>query len=123
VAAVGDDDRRVAGPQAADDALRADLGDRVVLDAEVAKAGEVGVAAVGEFDRDGERDRLAGPPEPMLLRHDGELPDGAGARRAPAAGGDPRADDGVLPGIPVETPAAYVGDLGRRLEEDQTVVG
>src|SRR5262249_49143181 len=105
-----------------DDAVGRDVGDGVVARAEVAERRHVGPRAVGELGQHAEPDAPAGPQD-GLAGADVEAADLAAAGGPAPAGGDPLAQDVVLPGAGGEAPAALVGDGGGRLEQQQAAVG
>ena len=113
VAAIGDDDGRVAGPQRLELAQRVDLGDGVVVGAEVAERRDVLLRAVGEGGLDPELAGLAGLGEGIFRRVDGDGSDVAAALVPGGALRDPLAEQLILPGIFGRSALAAVRRPGR----------
>src|SRR5262249_2502783 len=123
IAAIADDDGRVARLQRLDQAEIAHVRDGVVVRAEIAEAGDVHVRAVGESRDDGNLDGFSGLREGVFGRGDRDLLDVAGALVPAGTVQHPLFEDAVLPRVLAEADAAGVLNLAWRLEQEQAALG
>ena len=122
IAAVDDDDGRVAGPQRLDLAERIDLYHGVVVGAEIAKGRDVFLRPVAEGRLDAELPAQAGLGKRVFRRVDGDGSDVAAALAPFGPLHDPFPQQLVDPGSLGESDLAAVGHLAGRLEKQQAGV-